>query len=803
MSHLKKLKDPRSGINKVAEALKNFAWNEMKPLTAFETLGSESFTELFWDLIEAQGKWGTFMEESKSFLEEQRKKYGYKSWDMESAHEFTLSHGKKFKLTLQDMMSIYAYSKREQAHEHMTSGGFQFAEHSEYKEDGVKRIHLTGDLYATQMQDINRIVAELSKVDGGKVVQYVDAVQKYLTELGKKGNEVSRVLYGIDLFNETAYFPLMSAKDYRSSVEAALNNTQTHVSKKNTGMTKQTVPHAKNPIILQGFDTVAQNHIKEMADYCTQVLPIENLRRVFDSTSLADDGESVSTKAIIKKVFGESAMKYFDQYITDINGGTLMKGAKSPLMSMFNRFKATAVGASLSVVVQQPMAIIRAIEEIDLKYFVTLGAGKSETEKLYDEIKKYAPVAIIKEMGGFDTGSNRSATDYLGTRTDKGAKRVMDEVSDKSMWLASKADVLGWNTIWLAVKREVNASKQYQFGSKAFYEACGKRFTEVVTRTQVYDSVNSRSGWMRSKYGLVKFAVSFMGEPTTVINEAYLAILNVKRAADGPTKRKAYAKLGRTMGVLLASTLLTTLTKSFVYAMRDDDEDDESLLERWSYQTGKNLGVWGDLNPFTLLPFAKDLVSLCEGWDVERPDMTLIANAIKSYKKLFDDGSTFDEWVAVVGDTGNLIGVPVKNAIRDGKGIYKLFKDIFDDVAPTDMGGAFGAGISGEKYTEKTRVENAFDKGETKEVKRIVDDMIEEKYEKYLGEGEKKDKAMSKAKSAVRSSFTSTYKEQYVEAYKKGDRDEMNRIRKLLFATGLYGKLSELDDTLAKWRKED
>ena len=793
LSHYRAPKnDPRPGAKIVSDVAKSFLWNEMKPLTAFEVLGSDAYTELFWDAINAESEWARFMEEAKTFLDEQKKNFGYKSWNMASVHEFVLPDGKKFKLTLQDMMSIYAYSKREQAYDHMTSGGFQFAEHSEYKDEKKrKRIHITSDLYATNLETISKIVGELEKMHDGKVVRYVDAVQEYLTSLGGKGNEVSRVLYGIDIFNEKAYFPLMSAKDYRSSVEEALNNTQTQISLKNTGMTKQTVPHARNPIILQGFDEVVAGHIKKMADYCTQVLPIENLRRVFDSASLADEGNSVSTKAIIKKVYGESAAKYFDKYITDLNGGAFMDDTKSPTMAMFSKFKATAVGASLSVVVQQPFAVVRAMDIISPHHFVLGKAGKSETKRLYDEIKRYAPTAIIKQMGGFDTGSSRTAKEYLGVSNEKGLKRVVNEVADKSTWLAGQADVFGWDIIWLAVKREVNASKKYKFGSKEFYEACGKRFTEVIVRTQVYDSVNSRSGYMRSKSDLVKFSTSFMGEPTTIVNEAYLSLLNFIRAEKGE-KVKAAGKLGRTMGVLLVSTLLTTTAKTFVYAMRDDD-DDEAFFEKWANSIGENLRT--DLDPFSLLPWCRDVVSLVEGWDVERPDMTLIANVIASAKKLIDDGATTEEVLAFIGDAANIFGVPAKNLIRDGNGIVNFFNDIFDDVVPTDIGGAFVAGLSGAEYTKKTRAENASNRGDTAEVKRVVNEMIEEKQD--AGKTEKE------AKSAVRSSFTSMFKADYVSAMKRGDVGEGNRIRKLLYATGLYGTLSELDATLKKWRTEE
>ena len=710
LSYYKERKnDPRAGVKKIADLIDNFKWNEMKPLTAFETLGSEAYAELFWDAIKAESEWARWMEESKAFLDEQREKAGYKSWDMKSAHEFTLPDGKVFRLTLQDMMSIYAYSKRDQAQEHMTIGGFQFDKNNAYKDkSGKVRVRL-GDLYVTDWTTIQNIIAELEKMHDGKVIQYVNAVQSYLTDMGKRGNEVSEILYGIGIFNESAYFPLMSAKDYRSSVEEALNSTQTMVSLKNTGMTKQTVPHASNPIILQGFDDVVVGHIDKMAKYCTHVLAIENLRRVFDSVSADDSGGYVSTKAVIEKVFGEGAKKYFDQYITDLNGGVFMDGAESPTMAMFSKFKGTAVGASLSVIVQQPMAIVRAMDVINPKHFILGKAGKAETKRLYEEIEKYAPVATIKKMGGFDVGSSRTAREYLGTGKDKG---IADKVNEAAMWGASEADKLGWGIIWKAVKREVASSGKFKQGSAEFYEACGERFTEVIVRSQVYDSVNSRSGFMRSKNILNKFATSFMGEPTTVVNQAYLALLNVSRAKGKQAKAKAAGKLGRTMGVLIASILLTTVAKSFIYAMRDDD-DDEALLERWANQVGGNLGFWGDLNPLTMLPYARDLVSVFEGFDVDRPDMTLIVNAINSAKRLMDGEATVEDAVKFIGDAGNMLGVPVKNIIRDSEAIINFFGDITDNIKPTDMGGAFARGIAGEEQSKGEALYSAIERGDS------------------------------------------------------------------------------------------
>lgn len=771
LSYYKERKnDPREGSKEIADFFSNFAWNEMKPVTAFETLGADAYTELFWDAIKAESEWARWMEESKAFLDEQRNKYGYKSWKMEDAHEFTLPNGKVFRLTLQDMMSIYAYSKRDQAEEHMTVGGFQFDKNKAYKDkSGKKRVHL-GDLYVTDWTTISNIIGELTNEQR----QYVDAVQSYLTDMGKRGNEVSEILYGIGIFNEQSYFPLMSARDYRSSIEEALNNTQTMASLKNTGMTKQTVPHASNPIILQGFDDVVIGHIDKMAKYCTHVLAIENLRRVFDSVSADDNGGYVSTKAVIEKVFGESAKKYFDKYITDLNGGTLTNDNAGPTMALFSKFKGTAVGASLSVIVQQPMAIIRAMDVIDLKHFIFGKVGKAETKHLYDEIKRYAPIATIKEMGGFDVGSSRTAREYLGLRTDKGFKRAVDKANDVAMWGAGKADELGWGIIWKAVKREVASTKGLKPGTAEFYEACGERFTEVIVRTQVYDSVNSRSGFMRSKSDLLKFATSFMGEPTTVVNQAYLAALKVQRANSKAEKRKAVRGLGRTMGVLLTTTLLTTVAKSLVYAMRDDD-DDEAFLERWAKHTGESLGLWGDLNPLTLLPYARDIVSIFEGWDVERPDMSLVTNLITSSKKLFADGTSVDEVLTVIGDVANLFGIPAKNVIRDSKAITNLFGDIFDDVKPTDMSGAFVRGLTGKEQSNAEALYDAIINGDTGKV------------------------AVIKGKYKDEDAVTSAMRSQIKEHYLAGDINSATATQYLIDHCGMdsddaYWKIHEWDN---------
>lgn len=286
-----------------------------------------------------------------------------------------------------------------------------------------------------------------------------------------------------------------------------------------------------------------------------------------------------------------------------------------------------------------------------------------------------------------------------------------------------------------------------------------------------------------------------MGEPTTIVSMMFRRQLDFVRAIKSKDKQKiasATKKLARTSAVLILATVLNDLAKSLPYAMRDDDDEEEALLEKWARYFGDSLA--SDMNPLNLLPGGRDFVSLWEGWDVERPDLSLISDFFKTFKKAFDGETTWEEVMNLAGATANMFGYPLKNVYRDTKGIVNLFGDLFDDVKPENVGEAFTEGFSGEELSTTERFEKYYDKGDRKKYETLIDDIIDKK--------EKEGKTEKEAKSALRSTFTSKYKSDYVAAAKGGDYDEMNRIRKILHATELYGTLTDLDETLKKWRTE-
>ena len=890
-------------INKLTKGIKNFNWNLLKPIYAMKTIGSDTLTSLYENVRAGEDTYAVDVTEAKTFFEEVSKKYGYDSWDYKKQISFKDSVGNEFSLSLEQIMSLYAYSKREQADQHLEFGGFVFDDSIEVTEKklGIPIKYEVNDAnpYRLRKEDLATVISSLTTEQKG----FIDEMQTYLSDvMGAKGNEVSLAMYDIKFFKEKHYFPLKTSRYFREYNPEQGGNPML----RNSGFTKKTVPNAGNPIVLSNFMDVWTSHVNDMSMYHSFVLPLEDFMRVYNYSSTAGGYDSV--QQYIKNAYGAEANKYVEKLMQDINGGVVSGNIQNGWLKMFSKFKKATVAASLSTIVQQPTAVIRAMGEVNPVHFVGV-PFKGGHKKTWNEIKQYAPVAIIKEMGGFDVGSGRQAKEYIASERKGFIGKAAKKIDDAFMWGATKADEYGWNTIWKAVKREVASKQKLKPGTDEFYKACSKRFTEVITQTQVYDSVFSRSGLMRDKGDLNKFATSFMGEPTTSYNMLYGAVLDAKR---GGSKIKAVGKVAS----VFASIVAASAAAAAIYALRDDDED-ESYAEKYAEAFGNKLSseIW----IHNMIPYVRDVASILQGWDVERPDMSIFSDIKSSFDKLYkvnEDGefewridfSNPKEVYSAIENFGGSIaaafGVPVKNIMRDTRGIYNGVKAISDDIEPNYVGDAFVRGFTGDKkdksealynaivngdegrleayrsgYKDEDAYETAVRKalrendprikeaaqarydGDIAEYKRIAKAIIAEgnfvqdtvvgainseitvikkgeSIEEVTTEDEDEATSIYKAsdindaldngnndlaleiiddliatkvangmdetsaRSSLRSSMTSYWKPIYKEAYASGNTSEMERIRKILYASGLYGSANEVVKSAAAWLKD-
>lgn len=702
---------------KPVQFVKRQFWSMLKPGEIFHKVGGE-LEQAYNEVRKGEDVRARDVVTARSFFLQAAEKHGYFSWALEEKHDFVSAQGRPFSLSLDDMMSVYATSRREQGKKHLEAGGIVFGKNGKIK---VKKKGVTLTMsqikaraYTLDEQVLDEIIGKLTPEQKA----FVEEMENWLsTKPAEWGNEVSRELYGINLFKEKVYWPIKSASEYLQSQSGDSDNVKI----KNSGFTRSTVEKANNPIYIGGFVDTWSQHVYEMATYHGFTLPLEDFTRIFNYATSASDIENGanSVKAMLTNAFGsEAPVQQIELLLKDVNGSA----RSDPTTELMNKglafMKKYAVAGSLSVSIQQPSAIARATAYIDPKYFVGEKITAEKHKELWEHMKKYAPVTAIKEIGYFDQGLGRSAREWMTAREYDGlAEKAKGLVTDSNyrsdviMALPGLMDELTWCSIWQAVEREVAGTTNLKTGSEEFNKRVGDRFTQIITETQVYDSVFSRSAMMRSKDVGVKMATAFMAEPLTNVNMVVDAIDDFRNG------RKALGV--RKLGSVVASMLLNSILVSFVYAARNDD-DDKSYIEKYiAALTGE---LKDGFNPLTYIPYIKDVVSIVQGYDVERNDMTMIADLWNAYTSLKSDKkSTYRKIEDFAGRIAQIFGLPLKNVMRDMRAAYYTYDTIANGEETTWQGAlqAVAEGWTGESPSNSEQLYDALVNGNVKQADRV------------------------------------------------------------------------------------
>ena len=595
-------------------------------------------------------------------------------------------------------MSIYAMSKRPDALRHLVGDGFvkesegikRFKEwkknHKEDFKDNKKESpksflkSLTSISQHLTEQDIRNIVDKLREATDGKALQYADAVVKYMSnDMAELGNKATMKVYGRNKFNEDYYFPIISDPNY-IHFDAA-KGVDKRIS--SVSFSKSTVDKAKNAVVLGSFTEIAVKHCEDMATYSTTLAPISDFTRIYNYKYKGDLTSSpVSIRSQIERVYGKKANRYIEQFLKDVNGGALQGTGADFVSSLVGNAKRDAVLASLQVTIQQPSAYLRATSEISWKYF-TPHFISAFSPKEWNELKKYAPVARIKEIGGYDTNMGRTATeDVLGKYSQKDKpvlKRARDKFNELLGNFPAYMDRITWAAIWKAVKNETKSkNKGLKVNSEEFLNKAGERFTYVINQTQVYDSVFARSHWLRSTDSGIKQMLAFKNEQIVAYNMLYKAW-----SLPQENKRKKAKVVAKTVTAVLSSIVLNSLLKGLTGAERDDDEE-KSFAEKYVSKVVNNviMGI------FSIVPFLDDFASLVQS-GFESSEMTdeqfnRIVDVISVVTN--EDKTTEEKLKSIASAVGLIAGIPLRNLWKEVEGIRNVYNDIVNREPTTSKG---------------------------------------------------------------------------------------------------------------------
>ena len=651
------------------------------PYTFFSAYG-ESGRQIFRTLRNAQDRQNTMLKTIQAAAERFADKTVFKNRN--DRHTFTTEAGQTLTLTTGQVMNLYNLVGRgEQAVHHLMVGGVVQPEILRNGKNpaiprGTENIRLTeNDLKAITgtLTEVQKSVAEgLQKIASGHLAAW--------------GNEASMQVYGYRKFTEKNYWPIKAAQE--GTTQNSEKGADMAREIKNMGSAKALVPNASNALDIGDVYDVFSQNASDMIQYATLLAPMEDINRLYNYRFRDAEGNLTGkvVKHVLTDVYGEAAQKYWRNLMRDVQNGMEKSGTSAitkAVEKVVGGMKAGSVGFNLRVVAQQPTAYFRAAAVIDPAHMAK-GLVKGATGgNGWEKAKKYAPIAAIKDTSGFDQGGRYTiAQNVFG----QDGNALMNWLSEASGWAAGKADAATWEKIWNACEWAVVSENSYEKGSDGFYQRTAQLFTEVIDQSQVVDGILQRAQIMRDSNGLTKQATAFMGEPLKSLNMLMRSYDAWRYETDTPKKSKALKRFARTVSALLVTDVVNSLVQSVIDGLRDDDKDKaygERIMAAWlgdkDDQTAMQrlLGgnLWENLNPVGRIPYAKDVLSMLQGFTVSRMDADAVGDLIDAAelfaKSAQDEGSKTTAYAAkkLLTAGSKIFGISIANVGRDAWAIAR------------------------------------------------------------------------------------------------------------------------------------
>lgn len=670
IAELDQKKDKKLHANRTVQAVENLLdVNMMDARSYFYRLGDTAgsiydalrtaFNDRVWLLKEAQ----TYMENALEGI-------NTKDWTGDNAkvHTFMI-RGKELQMTTAQIMSLYELRKRNQALLHMKVGGVRPKDITTAKKNvdisnskfGKEVISRVKPIKLTEY-DIDHVICSVLTPEQIKIA---DAMQQFMANnCADWGNKTTMMMNGYKRFGVKNYFPI---KVDGNSVDT--RDQTAYWATQNNSFTKQTRERAVNALIVDDIFDVFTKHVTDMATYSTFTAPLSDAMKWFNHRNVEfKDDIVVDTNSVQRQIeltYGKEYLEYFKKLIKDINAESV-NGIESQIAStLVSKMKAASVGGNLRVAIQQPTAYIRAAAVMNPKYMAQAVFKKSAMKKA----KENSAITQWKSWGYFETSIGQPMKSVI-----TGQQSLKENIVEKSMILAQLGDDVTWGYLWNACEAEIkDKHPDVKYDSKEFIKMVADRFDEIVDQTQVVDSVLHRSQIMRSQDKLVQMATAFMAEPT----KSYNLLVNAVRDASEKKSKSSIKRLGRVVTAYTATQVMNAAIVAVIDAARDLEDDDKTFWDKYIENLKGN--IVDNMNPISMIPFAKDIVSIFQGYDISRLDMQgiskLYAGANNMRKYITDpdyrEKHTFYDVAKETARGVSLVtGIPGFNVLRDIESLY-------------------------------------------------------------------------------------------------------------------------------------
>lgn len=652
-----KLKD-NSG--KLAELKKTWDANVYNAERMFEMLGGYqheggAMEALGKALADGEAKKNAIIQKGVQMLgnvlegKENRKKLREFSGVDAPLYDFGLRYadtGEAAKINLAQAASLYKNLQNMQNMYHVTEGGVVVPNMKDYTAGKMKRAFRLKRL--AKMENPSETIRKLQEVlsEDEYFKNWIDDSGQILNVYTKDViNGVSVQIDGYEKAKVNDYFPIATDPD---ALEHQNTGTVYNGTIEGRGFLKERRNRSATPVLLEEIDRVVMRSLSDAAAYGGLAMPVRDANKILN----ANIYEGGSLMKAIKDNFGEDAVKFIDDYLSDLQGQPRTRKSMFEFLDgLRGNYAGAALTLNLSTIAGQVSGVPAMASELGYgsmgrawKEMPHILADKKLRENLRKEMTEHGYWQLESTLSTGATAElaelrkKRGAVSWLAEHTPGvNALEWMDEGTRLVGWLGAK-DYVDHN---LAEYGLTEADVQGEKRSDAWWNAVVSKMTEVNNRTQPNYTVSQMAAIQRNPNQLAKIFTMFRSQTfqnygivVSAINDvraqlAYIKDYTKKLEAQNlsaeerqrlqsslervqKNKRTALVRLGRAAGSQSLSTLVFIaagiLVKDLFFHKYDRWKDEN---EEITPQSAASYAFMQWLtNMIEIIPFADTVTSL-------------------------------------------------------------------------------------------------------------------------------------------------------------------------------------------------
>ena len=653
------------------------------PVWRFERLGgyrkNSIMAKVFNELKNGVSKQAMFnmevAEHYKEFFEKNKKTV--KGWNKQ-----TIEIG-GVKMSKGQIIDLYMLSKRKQAQSHLfngedgLTGTIQLSNEEQASRGNIRKAVSKGQEVKIDLEFLQKVEDALTATDR----EFIELTETFFNKIARDAkHETDMALYGISNAGEDYYIPIRVSGDQLYSRIGDTNGGFGDLfSVYSPSFNKDVKPNANNKIVVENIIDVVNRHTKQMAAYYGLAMPIKSFNRIYNKK--LEDGSKLSTE--LAKVDAEFE-KYVNKLFNDMQGKQKERSFFDAMLGKVRSLGAkAALGLNLKVLANQFVSL-PASAAVGVKYKnIMKGFGLALARKTdFDALVKYAPMLYdrFREGNNIDVGLLKEGKGVLGK---------VDVITDLTTAPIGKIDQFICGAVWNACLEQTKSTK-YENYSEEHYKAAAKLTEEAVIKTQANYTPLYRPAILREQSSFLQLSTMFMSEPlqqfsllTSAIDKIAVARKMIKSTdtaiqAEGRELMKvAKAESTRAIAAVFVDTIILTLIAQAFRWIKGTDDEDEDVVQTILQDFAENY--------IGMIPFAKDIYSVLQGYDVTNmaySGLTNIANGLKESWNIIDllaSGKSYDE-AQINGKIRKTLlgisqtfGIPLRNLETYSKGIIEKF----------------------------------------------------------------------------------------------------------------------------------